>query len=140
MQLHLTGQQQLAAPEELAAGADLLREVAVVARVRGVDRPDLAAAEPEAGRSGVQHMGGVGAGASATVLPQVGADRERTALRGALLRPAAGEIQELIGLGRDGQRHGQLLEPVGDRKSTRLNSSHVAISYAVFCLKKKKKY
>src|SRR5207253_8925169 len=29
--------------------------------------------------------------------------------------------------------------PRGDRKSTRLNSSHVAISYAVFCLKKKKK-
>src|SRR5690625_6389346 len=26
----------------------------------------------------------------------------------------------------------------GDRKSTRLNSSHVAISYAVFCLKKKR--
>src|SRR5207253_5972906 len=30
--------------------------------------------------------------------------------------------------------------PAEDRKSTRLNSSHVAISYAVFCLKKKKKY
>src|SRR5690606_3962780 len=28
----------------------------------------------------------------------------------------------------------------GDRKSTRLNSSHVKISYAVFCLKKKKQY
>src|SRR5271165_7361238 len=28
----------------------------------------------------------------------------------------------------------------GDRKSTRLNSSHVKISYAVFCLKKKKKH
>src|SRR5439155_17311117 len=28
---------------------------------------------------------------------------------------------------------------LGDRKSTRLNSSHVAISYAVFCLKKKNK-
>src|SRR5438067_7295187 len=28
--------------------------------------------------------------------------------------------------------------PPGDRKSTRLNSSHVSISYAVFCLKKKK--
>src|SRR5436305_5689364 len=28
----------------------------------------------------------------------------------------------------------------GDRKSTRLNSSHVRISYAVFCLKKKKTY
>src|SRR5689334_24682354 len=27
----------------------------------------------------------------------------------------------------------------GDRKSTRLNSSHSSISYAVFCLKKKKK-
>ena len=28
---------------------------------------------------------------------------------------------------------------LGDRKSTRLNSSHTVISYAVFCLKKKKK-
>src|SRR3712207_8345355 len=32
------------------------------------------------------------------------------------------------------------LDPVRDRKSTRLNSSHANISYAVFCLKKKKKY
>src|SRR2546426_8354031 len=29
--------------------------------------------------------------------------------------------------------------PSGDRKSTRLNSSHLVISYAVFCLKKKKR-
>src|SRR5438477_6367188 len=29
--------------------------------------------------------------------------------------------------------------PALDRKSTRLNSSHMSISYAVFCLKKKKK-
>src|SRR5689334_23587748 len=29
--------------------------------------------------------------------------------------------------------------PKGDRKSTRLNSSHSSISYAVFCLKKKKR-
>src|SRR6266446_7357168 len=29
--------------------------------------------------------------------------------------------------------------PAQDRKSTRLNSSHLVISYAVFCLKKKKK-
>src|SRR5690349_23595844 len=45
-------------------------------------------------------------------------------------------------------RHSQLLKlvlfpfflhVVKDRKSTRLNSSHVEISYAVFCLKKKKK-
>src|SRR5699024_12078916 len=33
----------------------------------------------------------------------------------------------------------RLLEEIRDRKSTRLNSSHVSISYAVFCLKKKKK-
>src|SRR5439155_20686970 len=36
-----------------------------------------------------------------------------------------------------GRRQPQI---VVDRKSTRLNSSHVAISYAVFCLKKKKRY
>src|ERR1022692_3522289 len=30
--------------------------------------------------------------------------------------------------------------PLGDRKSTRLNSSHLVISYAVFCLKKKKRH
>src|SRR5690606_40144014 len=43
----------------------------------------------------------------------------------------------------DDQAHLAVLEPVhdvgtADRKSTRLNSSHVKISYAVFCLKKKK--
>src|SRR5947199_8913336 len=38
-------------------------------------------------------------------------------------------------LGRDGDRH---LRGRRDRKSTRLNSSHLGISYAVFCLKKKK--
>src|SRR5947207_6630702 len=31
------------------------------------------------------------------------------------------------------------LHAIADRKSTRLNSSHTVISYAVFCLKKKKK-
>src|SRR5690554_7683609 len=33
----------------------------------------------------------------------------------------------------------EVREIAADRKSTRLNSSHVRISYAVFCLKKKKK-
>src|SRR5690554_7647096 len=39
------------------------------------------------------------------------------------------------------RRHQKVVEeaPAPDRKSTRLNSSHVRISYAVFCLKKKKK-
>src|SRR5437868_15239279 len=35
--------------------------------------------------------------------------------------------------------YGRPNENLIDRKSTRLNSSHVSISYAVFCLKKKKK-
>src|SRR5437762_9823479 len=35
---------------------------------------------------------------------------------------------------------GSIRELTVDRKSTRLNSSHRCISYAVFCLKKKKKY
>src|SRR5438309_5221524 len=41
-----------------------------------------------------------------------------------------------------GQRDDRRLEGLGvdlDRKSTRLNSSHSSISYAVFCLKKKKR-
>src|SRR5437762_10567174 len=45
-------------------------------------------------------------------------------------RPVANRVQELVGMPRRGQR--------ADRKSTRLNSSHRCISYAVFCLKKKK--
>src|SRR5438067_9287220 len=43
---------------------------------------------------------------------------------------------------RDGEGAGPLSvaeENIRDRKSTRLNSSHVSISYAVFCLKKKKR-
>src|SRR2546430_4387575 len=38
------------------------------------------------------------------------------------------------------ERPGARGRAVRDRKSTRLNSSHSQISYAVFCLKKKKKY
>src|SRR5687768_17796896 len=43
---------------------------------------------------------------------------------------------------REGHEHGEgehFLQDLEDRKSTRLNSSHGYISYAVFCLKKKKK-
>src|SRR5690349_24242212 len=45
-----------------------------------------------------------------------------------------------LGADPEGWRMGALLlqPPRLDRKSTRLNSSHVEISYAVFCLKKKK--
>src|SRR5258708_17730443 len=39
-----------------------------------------------------------------------------------------------------GGRFGLFVKTRGDRKSTRLNSSHQIISYAVFCLKKKNHY
>src|SRR2546426_4010868 len=42
-------------------------------------------------------------------------------------------VQEALGLAGVVER-----QDVGDRKSTRLNSSHLVISYAVFCLKTKK--
>src|SRR5438876_1953994 len=45
------------------------------------------------------------------------------------------QIVEQVDQREDGERPVQLS---GDRKSTRLNSSHPSISYAVFCLKKKK--
>src|SRR3712207_7793612 len=53
--------------------------------------------------------------------------------------PAAG-LGDAIGV-EDHHVSGIEAQPVlGDRKSTRLNSSHANISYAVFCLKKKIKY
>src|SRR5258708_17190038 len=50
-------------------------------------------------------------------------------------RSYCGHAQQLESLG----DHADVLEVLPDRKSTRLNSSHQIISYAVFCLKKKKK-
>src|SRR5256885_12993471 len=65
-------------------------------------------------------------------------------LEGGLLQVVPG-VQRFHDAAVDGGRHGrhhqhrralaQLVD--GDRKSTRLNSSHLVISYAVFCLKKK---
>src|SRR5256885_12393812 len=60
---------------------------------------------------------------------------------------AAPSARGSVALGRSGRsgraigRRADLLSlapPISDRKSTRLNSSHLVISYAVFCLKKKK--
>src|SRR2546430_8076468 len=48
-------------------------------------------------------------------------------------------LVERGGRGAGGARHDEQHAVVVDRKSTRLNSSHSQISYAVFCLKKKKK-
>src|SRR5690554_7585657 len=46
--------------------------------------------------------------------------------------------EQIINLFRDAQVFVYDRFEISDRKSTRLNSSHVRISYAVFCLKKKK--
>src|SRR5690625_5711336 len=57
-----------------------------------------------------------------------------------LFRSALAEIHYQDGDFQEALRYyGALLEAGIDRKSTRLNSSHVAISYAAFCLTKKKK-
>src|SRR3712207_8897850 len=68
-----------------------------------------------------QEVGGLAAQGPADSVPQS-------------TRSRAAEI--LFHLALDLIKHGCFL----DRKSTRLNSSHANISYAVFCLKKKKKY
>src|SRR5439155_20751876 len=80
--------------------------------------------------------------------------RQRPELSGARARAAVfldDGVPRRLGLRQLGGRLRQLVEPLPevlpvpgdhlelpvDRKSTRLNSSHVATSYAVFCLKKK---
>src|SRR5438874_3201270 len=53
-------------------------------------------------------------------------------------------LRTMLAVWRSGTHQGRKIRPVWldaatlDRKSTRLNSSHVEISYAVFCLKKKR--
>src|SRR5256885_9929698 len=50
----------------------------------------------------------------------------------------ARRLEELDAARRGRTLHGETRHATLDRKSTRLNSSHLVISYAVFCLKKKK--
>src|SRR5690606_39679170 len=61
----------------------------------------------------------------------------------ALVLQASGRIEIMPGAGVNEENIIDLLNHTGaksiDRKSTRLNSSHVKISYAVFCLKKKRR-
>src|SRR5207253_10227062 len=59
--------------------------------------------------------------------------------RFAVTAVAVGVFQHDDLVGAPGTLRRRFRHPKGDRKSTRLNSSHVAISYAVFCLKKKNK-
>src|SRR5690625_6444240 len=99
----------------------------------GVGKTRLAA--EVAGRVASQFAAGVVSVSLATVT----AGEDAAAAIAAALRvrqgPGTGLADALVAATR-GEHRLLLLE---DRKSTRLNSSHVAISYAVFCLKKKKK-
>src|SRR5687768_17723034 len=63
-----------------------------------------------------------------------GPERQRLSRRGA----GRGELGPGPADPRLGRDRGAGAHPLQDRKSTRLNSSHGYISYAVFCLKKKK--
>src|SRR3712207_7003332 len=78
-----------------------------------------------------------------TTLFRSGLDRPARLVGGAadgaaLLRRQLGDAAQQVGqLGLAAEEaHAHVLQR-GDRKSTRLNSSHANISYAVFCLKKK---
>src|SRR3989454_12670767 len=78
-------------------------------------------------------------------LPIWRGDRERAGPRGpgsarqpAGARPAAARAARAPGAARPRGAERPAAPPRPDRKSTRLNSSHLVISYAVFCLKKKK--
>src|SRR5687768_18175151 len=80
-----------------------------------------------------------------TLFPYTTLFRSRAQLLGGQLQRTLGEVPVeavhvdvgplRLGLGHPDSRHAE--ELVTDRKSTRLNSSHGYISYAVFCLKKK---
>src|SRR5690242_21629113 len=67
-----------------------------------------------------------------TLFPYTTLFRSARRLRLRILVPAQIRRRPVLGPGGD-------VAPRLDRKSTRLNSSHMSISYAVFCLKKKKK-
>src|SRR2546427_6171645 len=71
-----------------------------------------------------------------TKLPDLNAADLAAAAR--IIEGTARSMGIVVAKDKDEEYHdGQEVE--GDRKSTRLNSSHSQISYAVFCLKKKKK-
>src|SRR5258708_19036272 len=73
-----------------------------------------------------------------TLFPYTTLFRSRKVAESRLEVIARDEVRQeiVVGFGSGGTAHG-VNGGFGDRKSTRLNSSHQIISYAVFCLKKK---
>src|SRR5690606_41293243 len=101
----------------------------------GVDRADRRAVRPGQQRRGARGRADVDRVGAQVLVGLVAALREHP-LDGTgpelLLQPALLLDHEALGVVVG------VVEADLDRKSTRLNSSHVKISYAVFCLKKKK--
>src|SRR5205809_4932714 len=87
--------------------------------------PFLRAPAPGAGAHRVHHAAAAAPLAASMVLEPLGGFERLGA------RVLVGDVATAPGAEREAVRH-------QDRKSTRLNSSHGYISYAVFCLKKKK--
>src|SRR5690348_18195093 len=78
-----------------------------------------------------------------TLFRSLAQSRWETARLRVHIRQRAGTRVRFVGTSRHAQRAVEIGKAAGnsrrrDRKSTRLNSSHPSISYAVFCLKKKK--
>src|SRR5690606_40852394 len=105
-------------------GVQLVHLYVVVRGERGQQVPAHQGDERPVGVSGVDAAG------VEVVQPLL---RGLTVAEAPLRQQAAGEQGDVV------SAHGSSPPRRPDRKSTRLNSSHVKISYAVFCLKKKKK-
>src|SRR5256885_11466656 len=61
----------------------------------------------------------------------------RTEQQASSLEQTAAAMEELTSTVKQNAENARQANQLADRKSTRLNSSHLVISYAVFCLKKK---
>src|SRR5690606_2334023 len=107
------------------------RDGALGGSVEGHRERAVALTREPCGEGGAHLSGdGLPCGAHGGIVEQVEDAHEVRLERQGRAEQGAQEVAEGV-VGRDGSG--------GDRKSTRLNSSHVKISYAVFCLKKKKK-
>src|SRR5699024_12537101 len=99
--------------------------------VAGGGAVDIPAFQQKADKASLRHVQFLGGGAQVGAVPQVD---EQVVVDGFALQPGVVRLQRRVLLALRQQVGAELQ----DRKSTRLNSSHVSNSYAVFCLKKKK--
>src|SRR3712207_3323384 len=133
----MAGGSALAQRSPVPAGRDV-GGVHGTAGVDGVGQPDEAGVGPGQRRRGGRRLPRQelrALGRRRLVVPHLLGEEQRL-----VVGRAGHRVQPLLGAGRGvaAERQLVLAALTGDRKSTRLNSSHANISYAVFCLKKKK--